>query len=150
MKMTSFLGRAALACAFLPLAGCIDGPLDAGETEVSRFQGCTRIPVLELPGGTSGALSADDCESEDDGSYVDFYKLHVPRSDLVTITMRSNDIDTYLLLYSPEGAVVAADDDSGGSSTDAQISVRLPGGTYVIAATSYDPGEVGPYTIHVQ
>jgi len=70
--------------------------------------------------------------------------------DLVTITMRAmtEEMDTYLELFAPDGVRVRVDDDSGGDS-DAEISeFELPeGGTYRVIARGYSDDDVGRYML---
>jgi hypothetical protein len=71
-------------------------------------------------------------------------------SDVVTITMRAmtEEMDTYLELFAPDGVRVMVDDDSGGDS-DAEISMfELPlSGTYRIVARGYSDDDVGRYRL---
>ncbi len=69
----------------------------------------------------------------------------------VTITMTSSEVDSFLELWSPAGAILT-DDDDGAGFPNAQISsYRLPtSGTYVIVARSFgDVGE-GAYTLTLE
>ncbi len=68
--------------------------------------------------------------------------------DIITISMESNDFDTYLELYDPTGKRVAADDDSG-SHSNAKIESYLlkKTGEYIIVATGHKNSASGRYTI---
>lgn len=74
--------------------------------------------------------------------------------DRVVITMRSDDIDSLLFLYSADGNYLTEDDDSGGGGTgyDAQISYTIPSnGQYVIVANQWFEGDGGgSYTLVVE
>src|SRR6185503_10860152 len=73
----------------------------------------------------------------------------------VAITMSSTVFDTFLVLYGPDGTLLAANDDSGGG-TNARIPaesgffLELPqSGQYIIEATPLAAGLTGAYTINV-
>lgn len=70
--------------------------------------------------------------------------------DIVTIAMRARteEMDTYLELFAPDGVRVRVDDDSGGDS-DAEIAdFELPlSGTYRIIARGYSDDDVGRYML---
>ena len=68
--------------------------------------------------------------------------------DYVTISMVSDDFDTYLELYGPSGAILTQDDDSGGDLDSLIRNVQLPSaGEYAIHARSYSSREAGQYTL---
>jgi hypothetical protein len=68
--------------------------------------------------------------------------------DVITISMVSEDFDTFLDLYDPFLFRVAMDDD-GGSGSNSQISsVELPiSGVYTIVARSFGPLQGGDYSL---
>lgn len=68
----------------------------------------------------------------------------------LTVTMRSNDLDSYLHIgRAGDDASLASDDDSGGN-LDAQISITLPAnGLYVLIANTVGAEESGSYSIEV-
>ena len=108
---------------------------------------------LDLP--TEGReLSADSAGngqlgSEDpmvDGKYAEAWSLTGEALETITITMESNDFDTYLYLTDATGIVDYNDD--GGSGTDSQITATLSGfGPYTVVATAYSGSGSGQYTI---
>jgi hypothetical protein len=68
---------------------------------------------------------------------------------MVRISMRSTQLDTYLILTNSDDARVAANDD-GGDGYNSEITMGLPeSGTYTIWATTYNPNndEIGPFTL---
>ncbi|MFB6142300.1 MAG: PPC domain-containing protein [Halorientalis sp.] len=70
--------------------------------------------------------------------------------DAVTISMRSETVDTFLLLSGPDGTTVAENDD-GGSGLNSEITTTLPeSGTYTIWAGSYSGDATGPYTLSLE
>ena len=87
-----------------------------------------------------------------DGSYVDRWTIAGEAGDVVTVTMRSTELDAYLIAAEAVGSsfdFLAQDDDSGGGS-DAEIRLELPHtGTFVILANSYAARETGAYSLEV-
>jgi|GEM_PF-909289 len=78
------------------------------------------------------------------------YTFTVDNPGNYSISMTSEDIDSYLRLY--RGAEeIAHDDDSGSTGLDARIErVALSRGTYIIEASSYSHEETGAYHIEVK
>jgi serine protease Do len=68
----------------------------------------------------------------------------------ITIEMKSEEIDPYLILLGPNQRDIAQDDDGAGSK-NARITVRLPAdGTYTLVANSYEASESGAYTLELK
>ena len=96
-----------------------------------------------------GALATGD-ESFETGELTDLYRFEGQRGQRLDITMESAEIDTYLLLYLPDGNEVRNDDGAGMEDTNSRISITLPqDGTYEIAASSYAVGEQGSYSLNI-
>ncbi len=68
--------------------------------------------------------------------------------DLVSVSLRSRDFDTYLELYGPDLKRLVRDDDSG-DGTNALINryILQSSGFFTIVARGYDAGEIGSYTL---
>ncbi|MEA5625897.1 peptidase [Nostoc sp. UHCC 0251] len=104
-----------------------------------------------------GILSKRDFQSQ--GRYFHFYEFEGRENQLVQIrligsndTRRSNNLslNPLLFLHDPDNNIIvkkgALQKGSGGD--DAFIFARLPvNGTYKIAVTSRDPGEIGRYSL---
>ncbi len=104
-----------------------------------------------------GILSKDDFQSQ--GRYFHFYEFEGRENQLVQIrligsndTRRTNNLslNPLLFLHDPDNNIIVKkgtlDKNSGGD--DAFIFARLPvSGTYKIAVTSQDPGEIGRYSL---
>lgn len=104
-----------------------------------------------------GILSRNDFQSQ--GRYFHFYEFEGRENQLVQIrligsndTRRSNNLSLkpLLFLHDPDNNIIvkkgALDKSSGGD--DAFIFARLPvNGTYKIAVTSTEPGEIGRYSL---
>lgn len=85
-----------------------------------------------------------------DNSYFDLYTFEGKAGQEVTIEMKSEDIDPYLILLGSNQREIAQDDDGGGNK-NARIVVTLPvDGTYYIIANSYDAREEGNYTLELR
>lgn len=145
MPKSSLIRRALLLCVVVPLSACDENPTGS---DVDEILGCEQVAGIDFPSSASGSLTTNDCILGD-GSYADFYSFRVSGSSQVTITMRSTQVDSYLLLLSTSGALLDSDDDSLGSG-NSLIETTLSAGTYVIAANSFDAGETGSYTLRVE
>lgn len=67
---------------------------------------------------------------------------------IVTISMESDDFDSYLELYAPDGIQATRNDDGGTGRNSFIDGFRLPvSGTYTIVARSFGNRGVGDYTL---
>lgn len=109
---------------------------------------CSRVSNYTLGSTVNGSLTTSDCVLPVDDSYVDYYRVEVSSGRTVTITMRSNDIDSYLILFDEDGDVVDFDDD-GDPNTQfgSRLDVTLNAGRYYLAANSAFVDETGSYTL---
>ena len=98
-----------------------------------------------------GDLAAGD-EQRADGEFLDAYPFDGVAGESVTIDLRSNAFDTYVLLLQ-EGEDTPAwenDDWEAGNTSHSQITLELPDdGRYTVQVSSYDPGEVGAYKLNI-
>jgi len=108
---------------------------------------CTGGTSLAVGATVNGTLQQGD-ELDVDGAFLDRYALTVEEAGNIRMTMRSDELDAFLWLLSPNGSVITADDDSGGG-LDAQITRSLNRGCYLLEATTY-PEETGAYVLSVQ
>ena len=108
------------------------------------------ISYLVLGGATvSASLSASD-PVRDNESHYDTWTVTARSGQRLVIVMESAEFDAYLLLEGQDGAVVAQDDD-GGSGSNARIDFRVPeAGQYRVIASSYGSSETGTYRIRVE
>jgi subtilisin family serine protease len=106
------------------------------------------LPINSEP--VVGALTtADPYAPGWDGAYGDLYQLSgVTSGQSVAISLNSNDFDAWLEVFETStGEVIAADDDAGGApNAQLQFTPQL-GESYVVSATTYNPGETGNYTL---
>ncbi len=136
------------------LAGVAEGTVEitatiGGARDSQTFEVLEPCPVQAYTLGTTvnGTLAATDCTFQDD-TYVDYYGFTLANPRQVTITLRSTEIDAYLVLFSSTAAVLEEDNNDGGGN-DAQIVRTLAPGTYYIAANSFSV-ETGSYTLSTQ
>ncbi len=104
-----------------------------------------------VPGGAtvSGSLRASDFV-RNNGAHRDIWFVRASAGRRLVITMESGELDAYLLLEGQDGAVVAQDDD-GGSGSNARIDIRVPeAGLYLVIASSYGSSETGTYRIWIE
>jgi len=104
----------------------------------------------------NGEISPDDKEIFD-GSFADLYTLTIPTSGHLTVRMSSNQVDSYLALFTdacldePDlanwGPCYITEDDDGGGGMNAYISVVLAAGRYVILANTFGASDFGSYTL---
>ncbi|QMS86792.1 pre-peptidase C-terminal domain-containing protein [Nostoc edaphicum CCNP1411] len=104
-----------------------------------------------------GILSKDDFQSQ--GRYFHFYEFEGRENQLVQIrligsndTRRTNNLslNPLLFLHDPDNNIIVkkGTSDKNGGGDDAFIFARLPvTGTYKIAVTSRDSGEIGRYSL---
>ena len=85
-----------------------------------------------------------------DGSFADAYVYTGRAGEQITVTLRSNAFDAWLVVDEPNGPMREHDDDSAGD-LDSQLTVTLPrSGQYLIVANSVAEGATGGYTLSVE
>lgn len=98
-------------------------------------------PVLDRLDNSSNLLP--------DNSYFNAYTFEGIAGQRINITMNSNQLNSYLLLYGPNQEDLGQDDD-GGTGSNARLEVTLPAsGTYFLLANSSDANEQGQYELSV-
>jgi len=98
----------------------------------------------------SGKLTDKSSVLPEDNSFFDLYSFEGKAGQQITIEMKSEEIDPYLILLGPNQRDIAQDDDGAGSK-NARITVRLPAdGTYTLVANSYEASESGAYTLELK
>ena len=106
--------------------------------------------LVPLPGDTTvnGTLTASDCKA---GNlfYTDFYSVALAAQAGLQVTMTAASFDTYLEQYHVSGPFTAVNDDMDSTSLNSRINVIAAAGTWVFAASSFDPDITGPYTLVV-
>ncbi len=93
----------------------------------------------------TGSLASGD-ETLENGEYIDSYEFTGRPGQRVTIDLRSDDFDTYLILADPVGG--QEENDDAADSTDSVLALDLSeSGTYRVGVTSYEAGETGSYRL---
>ena len=93
----------------------------------------------------SGRLRRSDA-ALGSGEFYDTYTFRGRAGEGLTIQMSSDQVDTYVILQGPNGFQV--DNDDGGEGTNSSLEASLPAdGEYSVLATTYAPGETGPYEL---
>lgn len=111
--------------------------------------GCSKAdPINETHNGT---LQQGDKVYEQDQSLYDEYKFKAEQGYNITVTMRSDALDSYLHLYGPDGSQLATNDDSpAAGGKNAQIQMAAPAsGEYTVYANSLNQGETGAYSVNI-
>ncbi|MBL8173313.1 MAG: PPC domain-containing protein [Bryobacterales bacterium] len=111
--------------------------------------GC-QTQSIQPSAGIAGALTTGDCVVEG-AFYADRYTFTAPAKAQTSISVSSTAFDSYVLLYAPDGSLLAANDD-GGVGFNARIPpvgrLTLPSsGTYTVEVSSFKPFEVGAYNV---
>lgn len=130
--------------------------LIAGNRLLVSQMGVTNCPITattEIGQTTSGALTNSDCRSAlDTGSFVDRYTLNVQAGQQVSLVLTSFAFDTFLLLYGPDGKLIAFNDDSNFTLTlnSALFFEAVADGTYTIEVSSFYSNVTGDYQLVVE
>ena len=149
------LGVAGLAGLGVVVAGLLQND-DAvpEETVVAAPADPTGPQAVSLtePGLTQGSLSASDFEDES-GRYRDLYTFAADSSGhLLTVRVSSDDFVPDLVVETPAGDRVEAEDvsvDDGSGTRTFQIADLRGSGLYRIVITSRQPAETGGYAVRL-
>lgn len=97
----------------------------------------------------AGRLASGD-RTLTSGEYYDEFTFQGRRGEPVTIDLRSDDLDPYLIVIGPDNQR-QENDDYEGDSRRSLVSFDLPeDGTYRVLVTSYKPKETGGYDLRIQ
>lgn len=106
---------------------------------------CEHFGAISCGQTVTGTLSDQDCDLND-GSLIDFWEFQGTSGQTVTLTLTSNQVDSYLFLLTPNSDTVAQAD-GGGGGTNARLSYSLNAtGAWAIGANA-SPGETGNYSL---
>lgn len=105
----------------------------------------------DLLGGQTmaGELAPGDSTLQS-GEFVDAFRFQGEAGQRVVVDMQSTAFDPYLILLAPSGAQEDNDDISSTDRNSRIETTLAETGQYVIGATSYQPGERGPYVVTMQ
>ena len=111
-----------------------------------------RVPEIRdlLDRPVEGSLARGDRRLKD-GRYSDTHVFQGTAGDRVTVDLRAAEgFDSVLMLFAPDGDLVAENDDYEGSPDHSRIQVELEStGEYRVLVTSYEANETGPYELSV-
>ena len=112
------------------------------------------VQSLAVDGGAVSGAWTGDCPSvSKEGSYARYYTLALSEESEVSITLESDDADTYLFLLEgsgTSGGLLYKNDDYSGGGRDSQIMETLSAGSYTIEATTYKADTTGGFTLSVE
>ena len=117
------------------------------------------LPPPPPPGAIAVGAEVDGQLADGDGmtaeEYVyDDYRLQARRGQRLSITLRSEEIDTLVrvgrLLSDGSFEEIAYDDDGAGNLDSRLIFTPEANGTYVVRATSFSPNTTGAYRLTVR
>jgi Caspase domain len=107
--------------------------------------------------GSAGAGETTTHEGElgfgdrvlDTGEYVDRYTVEAEAGQTLTVDMRSDDFDPYLMVRSPSGEQSENDDWEGAVDRSRVEIVASEGGAWEVLATAFQKGLTGDYTVGI-
>lgn len=131
-------------------------PLGGGGIGLFSLELIDRGPQPEpgsvLVGATVRGSISEHSALNDEGVYMDAYRLQAKSGEKLRLTMVSNDFDAFVEIGRGDDSFsrLAFDDDSL-SDTHAQLDWSAPeDGTYIIRARSYAPNQTGAYALTVE
>jgi hypothetical protein len=95
----------------------------------------------------TGALTANDANTGDDGVATDAYALRLTAGQQVQIDLSSSEFDPKLELLAPGGEKVMEDDDGGPGNSARVRYTASRAGVYQIRAMALQSGGLGAYTL---
>jgi len=105
---------------------------------------CSLVSI-GCPYSANGTLTTSSCS---DGTYYNgIYSFLGSSGSTVTIDATSAEFDTYIFLVSPDGWVVAVDDDSGEGTNSHLVYTFDVTGTWYLFVSTYWAGETGNYQL---
>lgn len=108
-------------------------------------------PQAEFLLQKEGVLEEGDRVLSADNSLYDEYEFEATEGQAITITLQSEEFDTYLALLDPAGNVIQENDDISEENLNSRLeNVQLPQtGTYKIIVNGYDETSRGRYSLEV-
>ncbi len=98
----------------------------------------------------SGRLTPGD-EIAPDNTLFDRYTFNGRAGQTVTISLQSQEFDTYLAILDGSGEVIAENDDADANTTNSQLALTLPAtGTYTVIVNGYSTADRGSYRLVVR
>lgn len=99
------------------------------------------------PRSLRSGLDRADAATQD-GRFFEQFEFEAESLEIVTITMESAEVDSYLVLADLQTGAILAEDDDSGNGFDASITYELlNGGRYQVTATSSAPQQQGKFKL---
>ncbi|GAB5535705.1 MAG: hypothetical protein Rubg2KO_19540 [Rubricoccaceae bacterium] len=95
----------------------------------------------------SGQLGDTD-PTRDNGAHYEIHEINVEMHEQISISMQSDDFDTYLIVRGPDGGEWINDDFEGDRNAYVEM-IAEDGGTYTIWASGFGAQDMGEYTVTV-
>jgi hypothetical protein len=141
---------------FLSLDLTVSGTYEVMVTSYSSGETGDYTLEINTADELEGEISLDEIgrlESGDElrasGEFTDSFEVVALPGQVLTITLESEDFDTYLIVQSPSGEFFDNDDGlAGGTNSFLEIEAA-EFGTFEIQVTSYFEGETGAYSLQV-
>jgi uncharacterized protein YkwD len=97
-----------------------------------------------------GTLEEGDSVIPNDGSFYDSYPIEGSAGDSFTITLESQDFDTFLAIMDREGNIIEQNDDVDEQDSNSRLEITLPDdGTYSVIVNAYEQQGTGNYVLTV-
>ena len=97
----------------------------------------------------SGRLEPGD-QTLESGEFVDLHVFEVQVGQTVKVDLYASEFDTFLAVMAPSGEATRNDDYEGGKDHSQVELVASEAGAWTAAATTYRPGELGSYSLHIE
>jgi hypothetical protein len=118
-----------------------------GGIDVSALDGRS-LPILRAGQQVDGTLTPGSVLRSDD-TYMNGYYYDGVAGEQITVTLRSPDFDSWLVIDQPHGPFRQWNDDGGGGQ-DSKLAITLPAtGRYIIVANAVAKHSTGRYTLRV-
>lgn len=106
---------------------------------------CALLPELQV-----GVEVVDSLDETDARTYLgtryQLYAIDAGPVD-VTVSMASEDVDSYLSLHDSTGTFIVANDDRSSRTLDAELRATLEPGCHIVMATTASADELGEFEI---
>jgi len=131
--------------------GSATGTYSLGATDVASggSGGSVSPEPIELGSLVRDELTMNAPEDPVHGGIADPYRLSLESTTEVSISLQSQDFDTYLVV-TRDGNYVGEDDDGGEAEFNSRLVTTLEAGTYTIWAGSFSGSATGAYVLTVE
>jgi tetratricopeptide (TPR) repeat protein len=111
----------------------------------------TRSTSTTLLSANSSLIPGRSSALPSDGSLYEQHTFVGRAGQSVTISVESRDFDTLVALFSPDGKLLAENDDISRSNTNSSLTFTLPAsGRYTVVVNANKKGERGRYNLTVR